>query len=115
MWQRGLLEASDVAITIKGSKMEKQHHVDRGATHIPLGFWSNPTRLIATALLSGAIAGLTVSAALAADPTPATDSPEKAASIEPIVVTASRISPPDYQSHRPTPTTHDSVLSSPAP
>ncbi len=91
--------------------MEKQHHVDRGATHIPLGFWSNPTRLIATALLSGAIAGLTVSAALAADPTPATDSPEKAASIEPIVVTGSRISRRDYQSDSPIATIDESVLS----
>src|SRR5258708_36830973 len=104
MWQRGLLEAADVAITIKGSKMEKQHHVDRGATHIPLGFWSNPTRLIATALLSGAIAGLTVSAALAAAPTPAPDSPENAASIEPSVRTASSISRRDYQSHSPSAT-----------
>ena len=79
--------------------MEKQHHVERGATHASLGSWSNPARLIATMLLSGAIAGLTVSAALAADsPAPAAEAPEKAANIEAIVVTGSRISRRDYQS-----------------
>src|SRR6202047_669987 len=91
--------------------MEKQHHVERGATHASLGLWSNPARLIATMLLSGAIAGLTVSAALAADsPASAADAPEKAASIEPIVVTGSRISRRDYQSDSPIATIDESVL-----
>jgi hypothetical protein len=91
--------------------MEKQHHVDGGATHASLGLWSNPARLIATMLLSGAIAGLTASAALAADsPASAADAPEKAASIEPIVVTGSRISRRDYQSDSPIATIDESVL-----
>src|SRR6266446_407418 len=111
MPQRVLPGAADVGITIRGSKMEKQHHVDGGATHASLGLWSNPARLIATMLLSGAIAGLTVSAALAADsPASAADAPEKAASIEPIVVTGSRISRRDYQSDSPIATIDESAL-----
>src|SRR5882762_7737197 len=111
MPKRGLLGASDVAITIKGSKMEKQHHVDGGATHASSGFRGNPGRLIATLLLlSGAIAGLTVSAAPADSPAPAADSPEKSASIEAIVVTGSRISRRDYQSDSPIATIDESVL-----
>src|SRR6266404_1744930 len=111
MPKRGLLGASDVAITIKGSKMEKQHHVDGGATHASRGFRSNPGRLIATLLLlSGAIAGLTVAALAADSPAPAADSPEKSASIEAIVVTGSRISRRDYQSDTPIATIDESVL-----
>src|SRR6266436_9810901 len=111
MPERVSLGASDVGITIRGSKMEKQHHVDGGATHASLGLWSNPARLIATMLLSGAIAGLTVSAALAADsPASAADAPEKEASIEPIVVRGSRISRRDYQSDSPIATIDESVL-----
>src|ERR1700693_6351555 len=99
MPRRGLLGASDVAITIMGSKMDKQRHIDGGATHALPGFWSNPTRVLATVLLAGAMAGLTVSAALAEtdsaaptdNPPSAADSPEKAANIEAIVVTGSRI------------------------
>src|SRR5229473_3492838 len=106
MPERVSLGASDVGITIRGSKMEKQHRVDGGATHASLGL-----RLIAAMLLSGAIAGLTVSAALAADsPASAADAPEKAASIEPIVVTGSRISRRDYQSDSPIATIDESVL-----
>ena len=110
MPHRGSLGASGVAITIKGSKMEKQHHVDGGATHASLGFWSNPTRLIAAVLLGGAIAGLTVSAAFADSSAPAADSTEKPASIEPIVVTGSRISRRDYQSDSPIATIDESTL-----
>jgi len=60
--------------TIEGSKMDKQHHVDGGDSQVSPGFWSNPTRVLATALLTGAMAGLTVSAALAAGPSPAASS-----------------------------------------
>ncbi len=111
MPQRGLLGASGVAITIKGSKMEKQHHVDGGATHASLGPWSKPARLLATVLLSGAIAGPVVSAAVADSSTPAADAPEKAASIEAIVVTGSRIARRDYQSDSPIATIDESALS----
>ena len=90
--------------------MEKQRHVDGGGTDAALGFWSNPTRVIATVLLTGAMAGLTVSAALADSPAPAADSPEKAANIEPIVVTGSRISRRDYQSDSPIVTIDESTL-----
>jgi outer membrane receptor protein involved in Fe transport len=90
--------------------MEKQH-LDGGAAHASLGFWSNPARVLATALLSGAMAAMTVSAALAADnPPPAAESPEKAVIIEPIVVTGSRISRRDYQSDSPIATIDESVL-----
>src|SRR6202158_5847400 len=112
MWmlmpQRGLQGASDIAITIRGSKMDNQRHVDGATTHISPGFWSNPTRLIATVLLAGAMTGLTVSAALAEDPPPATDSPEKAARFEPIVVTGARIARRDFQSDSPIPTIDES-------
>jgi iron complex outermembrane recepter protein len=93
-----------------GSKMDKQRHVDGGATHVSLGFWSNPTRVLATLLLTGAMAGLTVSAAFAEDPPAATESPEKATSIEPIVVTGSRIARRDYQSDSPIATIDESAL-----
>src|SRR5258708_12077632 len=96
-----------------GSKMDKQRHVDGGATHVSLGFWSNPTRVLATLLLTGAMAGLTVSAAFAEDPPAATESPEKATSIEPIVVTGSRIAPRDYQSDSPIATIDESALAAP--
>src|ERR1700681_4857565 len=101
MPQRGLLGAWGVAITIKGSKMEKQRHVDGGATHASPGFWSNPARLVATLLLAGAMAGPGVSAPLGDTATPATGAPEQAPAIEPIVVTGSRISRRDYQSDSP--------------
>jgi len=90
--------------------MEKQRHVDRGVTHASPGFWSNPVRVIATVLLSGVIAGLAVSAALAESPTPAADSQEKPANIEAIVVTGSRISRRDYQSDSPIVTIDESTL-----
>lgn len=114
MWrltpQRSRLGASKAAITIMGSKMEKQRHVDGGAAQVSLGLWGNPARLIATVLLTGAIAGPTVSAALADSPTPAADSSEKAANIEAIVVTGSRISRRDYQSDSPIVTIDESTL-----
>src|SRR5260370_1071375 len=93
-----------------GSKMKTQRHVDGGATHVSLGLWSNPTRVLATLLLTGAMAGLTVSAAFAEDPPPAAEAPEKAASIEPIVVTGSRIARRDYQSDSPIATIDESAL-----
>ena len=91
--------------------MEKQRHVDGGATHASLGSWSKPARLLATVLLSGAIAGPVVSAAVADSSTPAADAPEKAASIEAIVVTGSRIARRDYQSDSPIATIDESALS----
>ncbi len=90
--------------------MEKQRHLDGGPRQIRLRFRGNPTRLIATLLLSGAIAGLAASAALADSPTPAADSPEKAANIDAIVVTGSRISRRDYQSDSPIVTIDQSTL-----
>jgi iron complex outermembrane recepter protein len=96
--------------------MKKQRHVAGVATHRSPDFCSNPTRVVATVLLAGAIAGLSVSAALAegpspaTDPPPATESPEKAASIEPIVVTGSRIARRDYQSDSPIATIDESAL-----
>src|SRR6202043_3684521 len=87
-----------------------KQHLDGGATHVSLRFWSNPARVLVTVLLS-AMAAMTVSAALAADnPPPAAESPEKAAIIEPIVVTGSRISRRDYQSDSPIATIDESVL-----
>jgi len=90
--------------------MDKQHHVHGGATQSSLGFWSNPTRVLATVLLTGAMAGLTVSAALADTPPAAADEPEKAANIEAIVVTGSRISRRDFQSDSPIVTIDQSTL-----
>jgi len=57
---RALLGASDAAITIMGSTMKNQRHVDGGVTQASFGFWSNPARVIATVLLTGAMAGLAV-------------------------------------------------------
>src|SRR6202043_420778 len=85
-------------------------HVDGGATQSSLGFWSNPTRMLATVLLTGAMAGLTVSAAAADTPPAAADAPEKAASIEAIVVTGSRISRRDFQSDSPIVTIDQSTI-----
>src|ERR1700736_1414280 len=99
-----------------GSKMDKQRHVDGGATQLSLGFWRDSTRVLTTVLLAGAMAALTVSAALAegpapvTDPAPAADSPEKATSFEPIVVTGSRIARRDYQSDSPIATIDESSL-----
>src|SRR5258706_9439183 len=107
---RGLLGASDAAITIMGSTMKNQRHVDGGVTQASFGFWSNPAGVIATVVLSGVIAGLAVSAALAESPTPAAESPEKPANIEAIVVTGSRISRRDYQSDSPIVTIDESTL-----
>jgi iron complex outermembrane receptor protein len=90
--------------------MDKQHHVDGGARQSSLGFWSNPTRVLATVLLTGAMAGLTVSAALADPPPAAADAPDKAANIEAIVVTGSRISRRDFQSDSPIVTIDQSTL-----
>jgi outer membrane receptor protein involved in Fe transport len=90
--------------------MKKQRHVDGGVTQASFGFWSNPARVIATVLLTGAMAGLAVSAALADTPAPAADSPEKTANFEPIVVTGSRISRRDYQSDSPIVTIDESTL-----
>ncbi|MEA3197143.1 MAG: iron complex outerrane recepter protein [Gammaproteobacteria bacterium] len=90
--------------------MEKPRHVDGGPKQISWGFWSTPTRLIETLLLTGAIAGLTLSAALADTPGPAADSPEKAANIDAIVVTGSRISRRDFQSDSPIVTIDQSTL-----
>jgi outer membrane receptor protein involved in Fe transport len=90
--------------------MKKQRHVDGGVTQASFGFWSNPARVIATLLLTGAMAGLAVSPALADTPAPAADSPEKTANIEAIIVTGSRISRRDYQSDSPIVTIDESTL-----
>ncbi len=90
--------------------MKNQRHVDGGVTQASFGFWSNPARVIATVLLTGAMVGLAVSAALADAPTPAADSPEKTGNIEAIVVTGSRISRRDYQSDSPIVTIDESTL-----
>jgi outer membrane receptor protein involved in Fe transport len=66
--------------------------------------------VIASVLLAGAMTALTVSAALAEGPPSATDSPEKAASLEPIVVTGSRIARRDFQSDSPIATIDNSTL-----
>src|SRR5260370_1351826 len=74
---RGLLGASDAAITIMGSTMKNQRHVDGGVTQASFGFWSNPARVIATVLLTGAMVGLAGSAAPATPPPPTAESPRK--------------------------------------
>jgi len=90
--------------------MKNQRHVDGGVTQASLGLWSNPARVIAALLLTGAMAGPAVSPALADTPAPAADSPEKTANIEAIVVTGSRISRRDYQSDSPIVTIDESTL-----
>src|SRR3984893_2922544 len=104
-------ECSEVrlAITIRGSEMDKQHHVHGRFAHARLGVWSNPARTLATVLLTGALATLTVSAALA-DPPPPNYAPERAPNIEAIVVTGSRISRRDFQSDSPIVTVDQSTL-----
>jgi outer membrane receptor protein involved in Fe transport len=89
--------------------MDKQHHVHGRFAHARLGVWSNPARTLATVLLTGALAALTVSAALA-DPPPPTDAPEKAGNLEAIVVTGSRIARRDFQSDSPIVTVDQSTL-----
>src|ERR1700730_12873265 len=104
-------ECSEVrlAITIRGSEMDKQHHVHGRFAHARLGVWSNPARTLATVLLTGALATLTVSAALP-DPPPPSDAPEKAANLEAILVTGSRIARRDFQSDSPIVTVDQSTL-----
>jgi len=89
--------------------MDRQRHVDGVTTRVSLRSWSKRTRLI-TVLLSGAIAGLAVSAALAAAPAADADAQVKAESLEAIVVTGSRISRRDYQSDSPIVTIDQSTL-----
>lgn len=81
--------------------MQTQRHVDGEATQLLGGLWSRPARAIATLVLSSTVAGLAVSAALAESPPAATEAPAKAESIEPIVVTGSRISRRDFVSDSP--------------
>src|SRR5882672_3506252 len=89
--------------------MDRQRHVDGVTTRVSLRSWSKPTRLI-TVLLSGAIAGLAVSAALAAAPAADADAQVKGETMEAIVVTGSRISRRDYQSDSPIVTIDQSSL-----
>src|ERR1700737_3054633 len=93
-----------------GSEMNKQRQVEGVDAHISPASRNNPTRVIPTVLPAGAMPALTVSPALAEDPPPATDSPEKAANFEPIVVTGSRIARRDYQSDSPIATIDESSL-----
>ena len=90
--------------------MDKQRHVDGDTTPVSLGFWSTPTRVIATMLLSGAVAALTLSAALADTPAEDADARAKPESLEPVVVTGSRISRRDFQSDSPIVTIDQSTL-----
>ena len=74
--------------------MDKQHHVDGGDSPVSPGFWSNPTRVLATVLLTGAMAGFTVSAALAEGPSSysvAEVTPHLMTNIAVIMKTANRI------------------------
>src|SRR5882757_15624 len=89
--------------------MDRQRHVDGVTTRVSLSSWSKRTRLI-TVLLSGAIAGLAVSAALAAAPAADADAQVKSETLEAIVVTGSRISRRDYQSDSPIVTIDQSTL-----
>jgi iron complex outermembrane recepter protein len=66
--------------------------------------------VIATMLLSGAIAGLTVSAALADTLAADADARAKPESLEPVIVTGSRISRRDFQSDSPIVTVDQSTL-----
>jgi iron complex outermembrane recepter protein len=90
--------------------MDRQHHVDGDATPVSLRLCSKPTRVIATMLLSGAIAGLTVSAALADTLAADADARAKPESLEPVIVTGSRISRRDFQSDSPIVTVDQSTL-----
>lgn len=90
--------------------METQRHVDGDTIPESPGLWGKPTRIIATMLLSSAVAALTFSAALADTSAENADAHEKPESLEPVVVTGSRISRRDFQSDSPIVTIDQSTL-----
>src|SRR5450631_803150 len=93
-----------------GSIMYRQRHVEGNPTHVTLESSTRTKRAIGTMLLSCAVAGLTVSVALADTPPAPVAAPEKAESIEGIVVRGSRISRRDYQSDSPIGSVDQSAL-----
>ena len=93
-----------------GEHMNRQHLVDGGTTHVSQDLSAKRVHVIATVLLSTAMAGLSVSNALAESPAASADSQEKGETMEAIVVTGSRISRRDYQSDSPIVTIDQSSL-----
>jgi iron complex outermembrane receptor protein len=90
--------------------MNRQHRVDGETTHVSQELSAKRVHVIATVLLSTAMAGLSVSNALAESPAASADSQEKGETMEAIVVTGSRISRRDYQSDSPIVTIDQSSL-----
>jgi outer membrane receptor protein involved in Fe transport len=90
--------------------MNRQRRVDGGTTHVSQGLSGKQVRAISTVLLSAAIAGFTVSNALAETPAVAADSRDKTEAMETIVVTGSRIVRRDYESDSPIVTVDQSSL-----
>src|SRR6202051_3367211 len=93
-----------------GSIMNRQHRFDGGTTHVSQGLSAKRLHVIATVLLSTAMAGLSVSDALAQSPSASADSQEKSETMEAIVVTGSRISRRDFQSDSPIVTIEQATL-----
>jgi iron complex outermembrane receptor protein len=91
--------------------MNRRLRVDGETTHFSQGLSAKRVHVIATVLLSTAMAGLSVSNALAESPSASADSQEKSETMEAIVVTGSRISRRDYQSDSPIVTIDQSSLS----
>ncbi|MEP6883569.1 MAG: TonB-dependent receptor [Gammaproteobacteria bacterium] len=89
--------------------MDRLRHVDGGTAHYSAGIAVKSAILIAAMLLSTVIAS-TVSAAPADTPSASAEAADKTESIEPIVVTGSRISRRDYQSDSPIVTIDQSTL-----
>jgi iron complex outermembrane receptor protein len=101
-------KASHDLINMMGSMMDKQR-LDGETTPVWLGFRTKPTRMMAV-LLSGVVAGLSLSAARADTPPADADARAKTESLEAVVVTGSRISRRDYQSDSPIVTVDQSTL-----
>src|ERR1700736_4759868 len=93
-----------------GEHMNRQLRVDGGTTRVSQDLSAKRVHVIATVLLSTAMAGLSVSNALAGAPSASADSQEKSETMEAIVVTGSRISRRDYQSDSPIVTIDQSSL-----
>src|ERR1700736_886906 len=93
-----------------GEHMNRQLRVDGGTTRVSQDLTAKLLNMIATMLLSTAMAGLTVSNALAETPSAPADSREKGETLEAIVVTGSRIARRDFQSDSPIATIDNSTL-----
>jgi iron complex outermembrane receptor protein len=91
--------------------MNRQRRVDGETTHFSQGLSAKRVHMIATVLLSTAMAGLSLSNALAESPAASADSQGKGETMEAIVVTGSRITRRDYQSDSPIVTIDQSSLS----